>query len=122
LLLPALPAAAQRACDQFRSNTTTAPQPITEMISGQLGKRVYLCGWVLINSGQSISFTLYTGTGVNCADNQTVLLNTLSMPPNTVLANRIATADGEYSPQGHSLCLQVTGSGNISAIWYWAQF
>jgi hypothetical protein len=124
-LLAAHGALAQKPCNLFRSSTTTGAQAITEKVPAVAGKRIYLCGWVLIaNSMQPLVFELVTGTGTNCASNQTVLLNTITMPANSIMVNRIPYASGESTPPGQAVCLQTTGSATatISSIWYYAQF
>jgi hypothetical protein len=122
LIVAAIPAAAQKACDQFRSATTTAPQSITETIPGIDGQRIYLCGFTIINTGSGLTVSLFSGTGTNCNANQTVLVAPITLPNNSMLVNRIAIAAGEYTPQGHALCVQVTGTGNLTTLWYWTQF
>jgi hypothetical protein len=122
LVLLAVPAAAQRACDQFRSTTTIAPQSITETIAAVDGQRVYLCGFTIINTGAGLTVSLFSGTGINCNANQAALVAPITLPNNSVLVNRIATASGEYTPIGHAVCVQITGSGNLTTLWYWAQF
>jgi hypothetical protein len=118
-------ALAQKMCDKFRSSTTTGAQAITEKVPAVAGKRIYICGWVLIaNSSQPLSFDLLTGTGTNCATNQTELLNNITMPPNSIMVNRIPYASGESTPPGQAVCLRTTGGAQatVSSIWYYAQF
>jgi hypothetical protein len=122
--LSASAAFAQKACDQFRSNTTTGTTTATEKIAGIPDKRIYLCGYVFIrnSSGQDLEFELTSGTGVNCSQNSTPLLTPITMPPNQILVNRISVAAGEYTPPGHSVCLRTFGNGSVTGIFYWAQF
>jgi hypothetical protein len=116
--------AQSRPCDQWRSNTTTGASAITEKVAAVAGKRIYLCGFVLIHSGTSadFSFQLLTGTGRDCVSNQSVLLNSIPMPPNTVIVNRIPFATGESTPPGQAVCVQTFGTGSLTTIFYWAQF
>jgi hypothetical protein len=122
LLLLTSPAFAQKQCDQFRSSTVASAQSITEIIPGIEGKRIYLCGMAFINSGASLTVGLFSGTGSNCNVDQTILISPITMPTNTTFVNRVATAAGEYTPVGHSVCLQITGNGNLTTMWYWTQF
>jgi hypothetical protein len=124
VLLMALiePALAQKECDQFRHSTTADAQSMKEIIPGISGKRVYLCGWAIINSGSGLTINLVSGTGINCNSEQTPFVGPVALPNNTTFVNRIATASGERTPEGHSVCLQITGTGNLTTMWYWAQF
>ena len=126
LFVPPGEAWAQRTCDQYRAAITSVPiaAPV-ERVPGVAGKRIYLCGYILMPSspaaGQSIEFELTTGTGTNCATNKTTMIPRMSVPA-TGIVNRIAYASGETTAQGAAVCLQTWGSGSVTSIFYWAQF
>ena len=127
-LLPLLTgaAAAQKMCDQVRTNITTAPTPITEKVAGKPNQRIYLCGYMIVRSGvggQDLQFELSSSTGTNCALNRAVILPKMNLPASGVLVNRIAYVAGEKTPPGHAMCLEVFGSGaGVVSTFYWAQF
>jgi hypothetical protein len=124
-LLLAGPAAAQKMCDQVRTNTTAAPAAIAEKVAGIPNKRIYLCGYMIVRDGpvgQDLSFEVSSGTGTNCSVNKALILPKMVVPSSGVLVNRIAYT-AEKTPPGHSICLEVFGSGvTLISSFYWTQF
>ena len=128
LLLLAGPAAAQRMCDQTRAAVTSVPVPNpTERVPGLPGKRVYLCGYMLLPSTSpptQIEFEVTAGQGSDCGPvgARTVLIPRIALP-STGIVNRVAYTAGEMTKPGQSVCLQTWGTGgSISSIFYWTQF
>ena len=122
-LLCAGPAFGQAAtCDQASHRDTITALPMTELVPAGPGlERVYICGYVIMNSGQAATIQLFAGNGVNCAANQTEVTPPLIVPQNTNFVNRSPFV-GERTPQSAALCWQVTGNGSVNAIIYWTQF
>lgn len=116
-------ALAQTSCDRFNAASITGTDPTgTERVPGVAGKRVYLCGYVVIPAGgASLEFELFSGTGDRCSLNTVTILPKMPIPLAGIV-NRIPIAAGEYTPVGHSLCSRTYGNGTLSTIFYWAQF
>lgn len=116
-------AAAQTSCDRFNAATIFGTDPTgTERVAGVMGKRVYLCGYVVVpDGGASLEFELFSGTGDRCSEDRTLILPRMPIPLAGIV-NRIPIAAGEYTPVGHSLCSRTYGNGTLSTIFYWAQF
>lgn len=126
LLMAAGPAAAQRTCDQYKGAITAVPvaSPV-ERVPGIAGKRIYLCGYIVMPSsdaaGQAVEFELTRGTGTNCAANRQVMIPRIRVPAGGII-NRTPFATGETTAAGEAVCLQTWGTGSITSIFYWAQF
>ena len=120
LLAFAIPAEAQRACDQVTSFFHTAPTGPVQIVPPNPSQRVYFCGFVISQRGQSLDFHVTLGQGTNCQNNPTEIVN-LVFPSDVVLSNRIGTV-GPSGDYGYGLCLQTTGQGGLGGILYWAQF
>lgn len=126
LVMPPGEVWAQKMCNQYRAAITAVPVATpTERVPAVPGKRIYLCGYVIMPSsasaGQSVEFELTAGTGTNCATNKVVVIPRMMVPASGIV-NRIAYASGETTAQGAAMCLQTWGSGSITSIFYWAQF
>lgn len=123
LWLSAGAAFAQKTCDQFRSNITTASMSRTEKVAAIPNKRIYLCGYVIVRASGSadLEFELSTGTGRDCVTNNVLIIPRMDVPANG-LVNRIPYAAGEVTPPGNAMCLQTWGAGSVTSIFYWAQF
>jgi hypothetical protein len=122
LLLSMLsPAYGQVPCDRWSHAASTGALPATEIVGAVVGSRIYLCGYVLSASGNPLDFQLISGTGTACANEQTELTPRIALASGGVLVNRIVAAAGEYTPIGHSLCVQTFGTGNLAATVYWLQ-
>jgi hypothetical protein len=119
-------ATAQKMCDQVRTNITAAPAAISEKVPGIPNKRIYLCGYMIVRSGsaagQDLQFEISSGTGTNCSVGKAIILPKMSLPSSGELVNRIAYT-AEKTPPGHSICLEVFGSGtSLVSSFYWTQF
>jgi hypothetical protein len=116
---------AQRTCDQFRAAITAVPVTTpTERVPAIAGKRIYLCGYIIMPSsagGQLVDFELTSGTGTNCATNKVTIIPRMTVPASGIV-NRTDMASGEKSAPGAAMCLQTWGTGSITSIFYWAQF
>lgn len=127
LFVPPGEAWAQRACSQFKAAITSVPvaAPV-QRVAGIPGKRIYLCGWVLVptppSSGSNqVEFEITTGTGTDCATNRTTLIPRMFVPAGGLI-NRNPYASGETTAQGGAVCLQTWGTGSVTSIFYWDQF
>lgn len=116
-------ASAQKACDQFRANTTTAPSAVTEKVAAIANKKIYLCGYMIVPSstGGPFEFELTAGTGRDCAINRITIIPRMSIPVSGIV-NRIPYAAGESAPPSNAMCLQTWGTGPVTSVFYWAQF
>jgi len=125
ILLPFASAAfAQRLCDQARNSTAVGTINLVERVPAVAGQRVYLCGYMLARTGAGtdLEFELVSGTGLNCSQNAVTILGPMTLPANTVVVNRIPYAAGEKTEIGHALCLRTFGTGQLTSVFYWAQF
>lgn len=123
LVLPASPAAAQtRPCDRlvsFQHAEATGP---VEIVPGKPNARVYQCGIVLAQKGNTLDFKMWTAQpGSNCTGGTSDLTPQFSLPVDVVMVNRIENV-GPSSEPGQSLCIQTLGSGGLTGVVYWAQF
>src|SRR5262245_41179462 len=90
LLALAAPAQAQRACDQFTAfEHINATGPV-EIVPANPSQRIYLCGFSIIQKGNTLDFTILLGHGTNC-DTDTITLATLQFPNDVAFNNRIQT-------------------------------
>lgn len=122
LLVCIVPAQAQRPCDKFAAFTHDVATGPVEIVPADTQKRIYFCGFVLTQRGNTLDFRAMLGRGVNCATDTIQLLN-LELPSDLVLVNRIESA-GPSSDYGYALCIQTTGptGGKLGGVIYWAQF
>jgi hypothetical protein len=110
-------------CDQSRAAITTGAMAITERVPAIAGKRIYLCGYLILRAsgGQDLEFEITSGTGTNCAVGKTTIIPRMDVPLNGI-TNRIAYAAGEKTAQSAAICLQTWGTGSVTSIFYWTQF
>src|SRR5215203_4169241 len=94
-----------------------------ELVPGVLNLRTYSCGFVLAQKGQSLDFRFWSAkAGTGCLEEVTALTPVFSLPSDVVMVNRLENV-GPYTPPGHSLCIETTGSqGQLTGIIYWMQF
>ena len=123
LLLP-LPAAAQKICDQFTNTTVTGTLSTVERVPGIPGKRIYICGYMVMqtSAGKDLEFELLAGTGLNCSINPVSIIGPMTLPAQTAIVNRVAYAGAEKTPAGTSICVRTFGSGTLTGAFYWTQF
>jgi hypothetical protein len=114
---------AQKPCDQARGAITSGVVAPVERVAGIAGKRIYLCGYVIMRAsgGPGLEFEITSGTGTNCSTGKTVMIPRMDVPIGG-LVNRIPYAAGEKTAPGHSVCLQTWGTGSVTSIFYWTQF
>jgi hypothetical protein len=122
LLAPA--SALAQGCNKTSIANFLGPSGPTEFVPAINNARVYLCGYVLSAYQQSLDFQIVTGTGVNCADNQTPVTPVIELPNGGVMVNRMPYVTGEITPIGNALCWKVSGgsSAALAVTVYWAQF
>lgn len=121
LLLTTSLAAAQARCDKYTAfQHINATGPV-EVAVGKENQRVYVCGYMLVQKGNTLDFTLLTGKGPNCTLERKNVY-TLELPNDLALVNRIETV-GPVGEPGYSVCIQTTGSNaKLGGVIYWAQF
>ena len=127
LALLAIPAQAQtKPCDKivmFQHATATGP---VELIPGIDGQRIYPCGFMLSEKGNTLDFQMW---GVAASDhcvsgpvmNAELYTPRMSLPTDVQLVNRIEHA-GPAGSYGFSLCIQTWGTGGLTGAIYYAQF
>jgi hypothetical protein len=88
------------------------------LVTGVQGRLIYVCGWfVTNNSATGATFSIYTGSGVNCSTMEK-LVNT----PHYVTQTSPATTHIDYAffnstSPGDSMCIDV--QNNLAAtVWY----
>ena len=125
LIVLTAPVAAQstRPCQfatPFQHLTATGP---VEIVPGKPDMRVYSCGFVIAQRGQSLDFRYWSAkSGTGCAEEVVGLTPVFSLPSDLVMVNRLENV-GPSTPPGHSLCIETTGgTGSLAGIIYWAQF
>jgi len=121
LLLPSA-AYAQKVCDQTRTAQTNGPTVRTERVAALAGKRVYICGYMIMRGlgGQDLEFELTSGTGRDCQTNTQIVIPRMLIPPQGIV-NRIPYA-GEKTGPAEAMCLQTWGTGPVTSVFYWAQY
>ena len=123
LLLAPTTAAAQGPipCNQWNFIHDAGATPMTQFVMGDPLRRIGICGYTLIASGNAATFQLAYGTGTNCATGQTPLSPVIGLPNGCTLVNRNPDIV-ERTPPGQNLCAVATGSGTLDIIVYWAFF
>src|SRR5215203_26720 len=125
LLALTAPVTAQtaRPCQMSTPFQHLVPTGPVELVPGVPGLRTYSCGFVLSQKGQSLDFRFWSAKGgTGCLEEVTALTPVFSLPSDVVMVNRLENV-GPYTPPGHSLCIETTGSqGQLTGIIYWMQF
>jgi hypothetical protein len=114
------PAEAQNPCNQFTRFNHAGPTGPIEVAKGDPAKRIYFCGFLLAQKGNTLDFHLLIGQGTNCSENPQQLVY-LQLPNDVQLSNRIEHV-GPSGDYGYSMCLQTTGTGLLGGVLYWAQY
>jgi hypothetical protein len=125
LALLAIPAQAQtKPCDQivmFQHAAATGP---VEIVPGIDGQRIYPCGFMLAQKGNTLDFQMW-GAQDHCVGGPvlgaTLFTPRMSLPTDVQLVNRIEHA-GPSSQYGASICIQTWGTGGLTGAIYYAQF
>lgn len=121
LLALAIPAEAQHSCDRlsfFHHVNATGP---IEIIPADPTKRIYFCGFMLTQKGNTLDFEILLGHGTNC-DTDTQSMMFLELPNDFALTNRIEQV-GPVTEYGWALCIKTSGSNaKLGGVIYWAQF
>jgi len=116
------PATAQGIiCNQgssFHHNNATGP---VEIAPAQDGQRIILCGFIVVQKGNTLDLHVLIGQGTNCDTNQRELFY-LQFPNDVAFANRGSDIfqPGDFD---YAMCIQTTGSNaQLGGILYWTQF
>jgi hypothetical protein len=123
LLLSVMPAQTQtRACDSQTPFQHLVPTGPVEIVVGKPGQRVYPCGFVLSQKGNTLDFKIWASPpGSSCGIDDEDFAPQMALPTDVQLVNRIPTVAGS-TKEGYSLCIQTFGSGALTGVIYWAQF
>jgi len=119
LLLPTA-AQAQRPCQHATAFQHIAPTGPIEAVPGQPGQRVYFCGFMVAQKGNTLDLRIWAADP-GCAGNLLDLSPQWSFPNDFAIVNRLENV-GINSPLGASLCFQTFGTGGLTGMLYWEQF
>jgi hypothetical protein len=114
------PVPQQKMCDQFFTGILSGENPPIVRIPGVSGKRIYLCGYMVVHGGGPQATVEITSGNGDCLTEKTSIVPKLAIAGD--LVNRTPFAAGEYTPLGHSLCTQTAGNGTVVVTLYWTQF
>src|SRR4249920_2197070 len=103
---------AQHACDRMVGFKHAIPTGPVEIVPAVANQRVYYCGFTITAKGNTLDLILTTGTGTNCADNNTPLTPRMEFPNDFALSSRQESV-GPYSESGYAMCLQTIGQGTL---------
>jgi hypothetical protein len=111
-----------RPCDKSAFFNHSVPTGPVNLVLGVEGQRVYLCGFTIMQKGNTLDFILSVGQGVNCADNNVQITPQFELPADFALTTRI-NAGQPLPGVGYGLCVQTLGSnGKLAGIVYYSQF
>jgi len=108
-------------CDKMATFSHAVPTGPVELVPAVPNQRVYYCGFTITAKGNTLDLILSTGTGTNCATNNTPLTPQMVFPNDFALSSRQDSV-GPYAEPGYALCLQTFGQGTLGGIIYFAQF
>jgi hypothetical protein len=119
-------AQAQKPCTQISTFQHTAPTGPVEVVPGIADQRIYPCGFMLTQKGNTLDFQMWAAPAGTCANGpnfgSTIVFSPqLSLPVDVQLINRLESVGPVGSP-GYSLCIQTFGAGALTGAIYWAQF
>lgn len=111
-----------RPCDSgtyFKHVVATGP---VEIVPGKEGQRVYFCGFMFTQKGNTLDLIVTVGKSPNCSVETIQITPQLELPADFALTNRIETGQPIGGP-GFALCVQTLGtSGKLSGVVYFTQF
>jgi hypothetical protein len=121
LALLAIPAQAQtRQCTKITPFQHTTPTGPVWIVPGVQNQRVYYCGFMLAQKGNTLDFKIWFAADAGCVETGT-LGPTWSLPTDMAIVNRTEQV-GPYGPYGFGICIQTFGSGALTGAIYWEQF
>jgi hypothetical protein len=89
LALCALPAQAQRQCTKITPFQHTTPTGPVWLVPGVQDQRVYYCGFMLAQKGNTLDFKIWFAPDAGCGE-QGTLGPTWSLPTDMAIVNRTA--------------------------------
>jgi len=120
-VLWAVPALAQRQCNQLTPFSHTVPTGPVVAVPGDPTKQIYYCGFTLASKTNTLDFKIWASEAPDCSRQSIPLTPQWSLPNAFALNNRIETT-GAASNYGSTLCFQTFGSGTLTGVIYWAQY
>jgi len=110
-----------RACDAatyFKHEIPTGPVVV---VTGEEGKRIYFCGFMVTQKGNTLDLIVTVGKGDACQINTIQITPQLELPNDFALTNRIDYGQPIGEP-GASLCIQTLGAGKLTGVFYFTKF
>jgi len=110
-----------RPCDAatyFKHEIPTGPVVV---VTGEEGKRIYFCGFMVTQKGNTLDLIVTVGSGQNCSVNTIQITPQLELPNDFALTNRIEVGQ-PIGPPGASLCVQTLGAGKLTGVFYFTKF
>ena len=108
----------QVQCNQFVGFATGSTGP-TRLLSGVLGKNIFICGWHITNTGSSGTWALVSGTGTNCGSTTTTLIQPQSITSNAPASDHIDFAQLAITTTSTAIDMCVSPSVNTIAGGFW---
>ena len=96
-------------------NTTNGT---TQLISS--GNAVYICGYTMF-SGGTVSVSLVSGTGTNCANSQTSVTPAYQFVAQTGVVDESPFFRGMFVSASRAVCIKTNAGVAVQAIIYFAQ-
>lgn len=112
-----------RPCDSgsyFRHEAATGPVAV---VVGKPGARIYFCGFMFTQKGNTLDLIVSVGKGPDCAGEKIQITPQLELPADFALTNRIETGQPIGGPE-FGLCIQTLGAAGakLAGVIYYAQF
>jgi hypothetical protein len=122
LLLTCASAQAQtKPCDNARYfQHTVATGPVL-LVPGVPNQRIYFCGFVLAQKGNTLDFKVWSTDQPDCSTTLEAFSPQWSLPTDVQMVNRRETV-GNSTDYGAGLCIQTFGTGALTGAIYYAQF
>lgn len=92
----------------------------TKLISGIATQRVFICGYTLVGGGTA-TVKFETGTGTNCATNETAITPAYTMVSGTVIPDNPGVFAGLVAGPALDFCIKTSAGVAIQALIYYKQ-
>ena len=110
-----------RPCDSGTYFSHTTPTGPVAVVTGEPGKRIYFCGFMVTQKGNTFDLIVTVGGDDDCKINKIQITPQLSLPNDFALTNRIEYGQPIGEP-GASLCVQTLGQGALAGVFYFTKF
>lgn len=111
-----------RPCNKaFTFNHTVATMAVA--VAGVEGKRIYYCGFTIMQRGPTLDMIVAIGKGADCSQSKISVTPQFELPADFALSSRVEQAPPVPGSEGASLCLQTVGpSGKLGGVIFYDQF